>query len=183
MYELDTPRLRIIPLTPAQCRMWLQSPRRLAESLGIREMPPPCGHLREAMRGLFAAARQREGSFPWMTSWQMVLRDEGIAVGSACFMAPPDAAGGVEIGYGLREAYRGRGLMAEALGALTAWALAQAGVCAVMAEIEKGNAPSRRVLERCGFAPVPGTEGRLFRLAVAGADGLLEKGAVFREGL
>ncbi|MEI3478722.1 MAG: hypothetical protein V8Q84_05935 [Bilophila sp.] len=41
MYELDTPRLRIIPLTPAQCRMWLQSPRRLAEALGIRQVPPP----------------------------------------------------------------------------------------------------------------------------------------------
>ena len=168
MYELDTPRLRIIPLTPAQCRMWLQSPRRLAESLGVREMPPPRGHLREAMRGLFAAAREREGAFPWMTSWQMVLRDEG----STCFMAPPDAAGSVEIGYGLREAYRGRGLMAEALGALTAWALEQAGVCAVMAKIEKGNAPSRRVLERCGFAPVPGTEGRLFRRAAAETDEL-----------
>lgn len=135
------------------------------------------------MRGLLAAAREREGAFPWMATWQMIVRDEGIAVGSACFMAPPDAAGGVEIGYGLREAYRGRGLMTEALGALSAWALAQAGVCAVMAEMEKGNVPSRRVLERCGFAPVPGMEGRLFRRATAERDGTLEKGAVFLEGV
>lgn len=174
MAELETPRLRIVALTPRQCALWLDEPRRLAEALGVPELPPPDGHLLEAMRGLFAAAREREDAFPWMTSWQLLLREERAAVGSACFMAPPDAAGVVEIGYGLREPYRGRGLMAEALGALTAWALAQAGVRAVVAEIDRGNGPSRRVLQRCGFVEVPGMGGCLFRRAAGGADASVE---------
>lgn len=156
---LATAHLRIVPLTRHDFALWLEEPGRLAEALGVEGLEQPEGHLREAMCGLYAA---RNDAFPWRANWQIILKDERAAVGSACFMGPPDAEGVVEIGYGLHEAYRGRGLMAEAVRALTSWALAQDGVRAVAAETEKGNGPSRRVLERCGFLLVEEREGRLF---------------------
>ena len=48
-------------------------------------------------------------------------------------------------------AYRGAGLMPEALGAVLRFGFAQAGFNRICAEVLAGNAASVRVLEKCGF--------------------------------
>ncbi len=57
----------------------------------------------------------------------------------------------VEIGYGVDEAFRGRGLATEAVGALVDWGRGREDVDAILAETLTANLPSRRVLEKCGF--------------------------------
>ena len=57
----------------------------------------------------------------------------------------------VEIGYGVDEAFRGRGMATEAVGALVDWGREREGVGAFLAETLTANLPSRRVLEKCGF--------------------------------
>lgn len=151
MTALETERLRIVALTPEQFGMLLDAPERLGRSLGFVPGEPPDGHTLEAMRGLYAEARKRRDAFPWMASWLIILKAERAAVGSACFMAPPDERGVVDVGYGLYARFRGRGFMTEALGALARWALEQPHVREVAAETERDNAASRSVLERCGF--------------------------------
>lgn len=107
MTALETERLRIAALTPEQFGMLLDAPERLGRSLGFVPGEPPDGHTLEAMRGLYAEARKRRDAFPWMASWQIILKAERAAVGSACFMAPPDERGVVEVGYGLYARFRG----------------------------------------------------------------------------
>ncbi|MBQ7109749.1 MAG: GNAT family N-acetyltransferase [Thermoguttaceae bacterium] len=57
----------------------------------------------------------------------------------------------VEIGYGVDEAFRGRGLATEAVGALVDWGREREDVGVIVAETSTANLPSRRVLEKCGF--------------------------------
>lgn len=87
---------------------------------------------------------------------------EGRVIGECGWYGPPGDDGTVEIGYGLAGPSRGRGHGAAAVAALLEWVCAQPGVRAVSAEVESQNVPSRRVLERLGFA-VAGTEGARVR--------------------
>ena len=83
----------------------------------------------------------------------------GEVVGSIGMFGPPQpAADGVpevEVGYGLVEEARGAGVATEALTALTALATA-AGV-RVRASVRPDNAPSIRVLAKCGFTELRGS--------------------------
>jgi|GEM_PF-563104 len=63
-----------------------------------------------------------------------------------------------EIGYVLRPAARGRGLMSAAVVAATAYGLATLGLAAVVARTATGNGASQRVLERAGFVLVEGPQ-------------------------
>ena len=62
-----------------------------------------------------------------------------------------DAAGCIEIGYGLAAPCRGQGYGSEAVAAVTEWLLSQPEVRQVQAHTLTSNAPSRRVLEKAGF--------------------------------
>jgi RimJ/RimL family protein N-acetyltransferase len=59
----------------------------------------------------------------------------------------------VEIGYGVDEAFRGRGFAAEAVGALVDWGRDREDVGVIFAETLTANLPSRRVLEKNDFQP------------------------------
>ena len=73
-------------------------------------------------------------------------------IGDCGWFGPPDARGDVEIGYGLAEPSRGRGLSSEFVPALAQALLARPEVRRVVArEVLAGNTPSRRALERAGF--------------------------------
>ena len=87
--------------------------------------------------------------------YQVRLRETGDAVGGIGFIHPPEQ-GEVEVGYGLAESARGRGLATEALRAVAAWAK-EHGVTLLVAMTALDNLPSQRVLERAGFSRLPGT--------------------------
>jgi ribosomal-protein-alanine N-acetyltransferase len=68
----------------------------------------------------------------------------------------------VEIGYWLGEAHWGRGIMTEAVSAVTAYAIERLGVCRVFAGVFDPNPASARVLEKAGYV----LEARLRRAVV-----------------
>jgi [ribosomal protein S5]-alanine N-acetyltransferase len=78
----------------------------------------------------------------------------GLAVGTIGPLGPP-VDGEVEVGYGLVEAARGRGLATEALKALLA-ATDAAGV-RVRAGVRPDNGASLKVLAGCGFTELRGS--------------------------
>lgn len=78
----------------------------------------------------------------------------GVLVGTVGFYR--GFAGGVgEVGYVLRAAHRGRGLMTAAVRAAVGHAFGGLGLRAVVARTDATNRASIAVLERCGFAPAP----------------------------
>jgi RimJ/RimL family protein N-acetyltransferase len=82
---------------------------------------------------------------PWL-----VLLD-GVVVGDCGTVGPP-VDGSVEIGYGLAEPYRGRGIGTEVVRRLAELLLARPEVRRVTAEVLLDNVASHRVLEKNGFA-------------------------------
>jgi RimJ/RimL family protein N-acetyltransferase len=87
------------------------------------------------------------------------ITTEDVAVGSIGFIGPPQpAADGVpevEVGYGLVEDARGRGYATEALTAMVA--AAEAEGARVRASVLPTNDASIRVLAKCGFTELRGS--------------------------
>jgi ribosomal-protein-alanine N-acetyltransferase len=102
-----------------------------------------------------AASMWHEGD-PWGPR-SIVL--DGVVVGSIGFFGPPsEAPDGVpetEVGYGLVGEARGHGLATEALSAVVSAAESE-GV-RVRASVRPDNTPSIRVLAKCGFNELRGS--------------------------
>jgi RimJ/RimL family protein N-acetyltransferase len=128
---VSTPRLALEPVSPAV---------RAGDLSGVRAgsgWPHP-----DTLDAL------RTGS-PLM--WLVSLSRDAVVIGDAGTHGPPDAAGDVEIGFGLAAPYRGQGYGRELVAALSAWLAAQPGVRCLTAETEAGNGAARRSLEAAGF--------------------------------
>ncbi len=85
------------------------------------------------------------------TPFLVVSADTAEVIGDCGWKGGPGPEGRAEIGYGLAASARGFGLGTELVRTLTAWALAQPGCSAVVADVIADNLPSRRALERAGF--------------------------------
>jgi RimJ/RimL family protein N-acetyltransferase len=84
---------------------------------------------------------------------------DGVVVGSMGFYGPParsaDGALEAEVGYGLVQDARGSGLATEALTAMVA--AAEAAGARVRASVLPDNTASIRVLAKCGFTDLRGS--------------------------
>ena len=149
---LETDRLRLYPISD-------EAMRRLIEAEKVPE-------LRQAYAEMLQGCLDHPADRLWYAVWYMESKDRpGTVVGDFSFKGlAPDGA--VEIGYGLREGFCGRGYMTEAVKAVCAWALTQDGVTRVEAETDPDNLASQRVLSRVGFVPTGtvGEEGPRFVL-------------------
>lgn len=150
---LETPRLTLIALDARQLSLWVNDLAALERELGCRyEAEPLEGHFLEIVKGQLAKTEADPDNYVWRSFW-LLKRGDGKIVGSADFKAPPDENGETEIGYGLGEAFMGKGYMTEAVSAMCRWALSRDDVKAVIAETERDGFASQRALARCGFEP------------------------------
>lgn len=141
---IESERLRLYPVDDAE----------MARLIACEKVPEMKQAYAEMRQGCLNDPENRV----WYAPWYMELRDEpGTVAGDFCFKGPANE-GAVEIGYGLRDGFTGRGYMTETVRAACAWALRQPGVVRVEAETEPANIASQRVLSRAGFLPT-GTQG------------------------
>ena len=124
--------------------------------LNLRDAFPHPYTKRDA-RDFIRGARQRTSE----TMFAIAVNDE--AVGGIGFVLHPDVERvSAEIGYWLAEPFWGRGLMTEALVAVTAHAIRTHGLTRIYAVPFAWNTASCRVLEKSGYV----LEGRLRRSAI-----------------
>lgn len=150
---IETPRLRLIPATPAMVDAELESAQALAQSLGA-ELPgdwPPEHHDTPTMQ-FTRDALARPGAAGWWLHY-VVLTDAEPAVlaGTMGYKGPP-SGGVVEIGYSVVPSLQRRGIAAEGCRALieTAW---DRSADAVIAHTLPHLEPSIGVLRKLGFEP------------------------------
>jgi RimJ/RimL family protein N-acetyltransferase len=117
----------------------------------------------------FPREDDRDGVGAWMShgdevfgNFIIVEQASGQAVGTVGFFGPPDGTGMVMVGYGLVEPARGHGYATEALRALLDYAARQPAARRVVADTEKDNVPSQRVLDKAGFAKTHETADAFF---------------------
>jgi len=154
--SLETPRLSLIPCSPAHIVTLIDDPERFEQVAGF----PVTAGLREMYTSgevspeWLAALRASQGPDPWRHGFFLMHREMCEAIGSAGFKGPPDAAGMVEIAYGVAPSFEGQGYATEAAAELVAFALESGRVKLVRAHTLPAANASTRVLTKCGFRHV-----------------------------
>ncbi|CAM3769387.1 GNAT family N-acetyltransferase [Deinococcus frigens] len=97
----------------------------------------------------FLTQTNRAGEVP--EDFVAITRADSRAVGQLGSKGRPNAAGELEIGYGLNPEVWGQGLATEAVGALVSHLHTRPGVRTVTAQTALHNRASERVLEKLGF--------------------------------
>jgi ribosomal-protein-alanine N-acetyltransferase len=153
--EINTPRLKLIPLTMEQLTLLIEDIDRLEAELDLpiaREMlddPVP-----RAVRIKLGKMSQTDpAEHHWLTYWLIVINEGSTGVGLAGYKSLPNKKGHVEIGYGIDPAFQNSGYMTEAVRALIDWAFEQPECQAVTATTVT-NPASNRLLEKVGMRVV-----------------------------
>lgn len=149
---LETERLKLLPLNGSQLRLITSDVPEFEKNIGYR-------YDGEAMEGVIhyifkkqiEAVEASEPNHLCNTFWMLALKDEPVIIGSMCFKNPPTEEGSVELGYGINMNYGSRGYMTEAIGALINWGFQQPEVRKIVAQIDKDNIASRKVVEKNGL--------------------------------
>ena len=140
--RIETERLRLIPVTPKNAAD-MRAGRR--QERWHRDYPRP--------DDVDAASLVRPGDQSHWGPRHVVLGFE--AVGSIGCFAAPDDDGEAEVGFGLVPDVRGRGVATEALRGLLA--ATDAAGARLRASVDPANTASPRVLARCGFSELRGS--------------------------
>jgi RimJ/RimL family protein N-acetyltransferase len=148
--RLETDRLILHRLAGDDLDAWLAGDRiRLEGRTGGRfpatlEPPPLFQENLPAVRDLLHAHAEE----PAWSSWLMLARANGAAVGIAGFAEVGDA---VVTGYSIYPPLQRQGLATEAMRALVEWLLGQRGETRLRATIPPDNTASVRVAEKLGM--------------------------------
>lgn len=106
---------------------------------------------KELAKEFYGIALNNESDRLWYRLWRFISIEDNKKVGGALFKGAPNEKGEVEIGYGIDEEYQCQGYATEAIRETVTWALEQEGVLSVIAETEKDNIPSQKVLQKIGM--------------------------------
>ena len=152
MFVLETKKLKLIPLDAQNLRWSIEDRRKMERNLGVKitdtELEKP---VKTAMRTSLKMVLENKKDYLWFTSWEIVLKKENRIIGGLCFKGCPDEKGRVEIGYGMQDEYRCKGYATEAVKELINWTLSFNNITEIIAETEKDNLPSHRVLGKVGM--------------------------------
>ncbi|WP_339220010.1 GNAT family N-acetyltransferase [Paenibacillus sp. FSL H8-0332] len=106
--------------------------------------------MRYAMRVRHAKVLQDEQNYCWLTMWAIIHREQRQLIGFLILKGRPNEQGEVIVGYVIDERYRGQGYATEALRQISAWIFSHPGARWVIADTEKDNFASHRVLQHLG---------------------------------
>lgn len=150
--RLETPRLTIIPLSHNQLEQYI-SPNALEKEMGLKQNNRMMTERIKAkiINNVLLKIKTESPTNLFHTFWIIVLKSENAIAAEICLKGLPNEQGEVEIGYETFEAFRGKGIMTEAVAKLTEWCLNNKAVKAVIAETDSDNIASQRTLEKNNF--------------------------------
>lgn len=145
-----------MPLTHEQMLLYKHDELALAESLGTHYLPRQndpsvAGDLHEATEFWIVQTKKHRHAYEWYTTWEIILKDEQVAVGGIGFSGLPDESGKSMAGYGLDMRYYGRGIATEALAAMIQWGFKHPALTCIVADTPIVHAASHRVLQKNNF--------------------------------
>jgi [ribosomal protein S5]-alanine N-acetyltransferase len=163
MLVLQTPRLKLVPLTLGLVEAVMNGSREDAEALVGARMPQRWPNP-ELIERAFSASLDAIRSTPETALWGgrvMIAPGEGPSgagalrvLGSVTFHGRPGDDGIAEIAYGVEESSQGKGYATEAVTACIGWALAEDYVRAVQAVTFAWHRASMRVIEKVGMVKI-----------------------------
>ncbi|GAA0106777.1 GNAT family N-acetyltransferase [Paraclostridium sordellii] len=152
MIELNTDRLRIVQLDREIFELLTCDRAKMESNLGVLNSDYDLDEIFvDIMKMSLELALNNQDHFQWYVDWQIILKSENKIIGSLGFKGKPNEKSEVEIGYGINEKYQKYGYMTEAIKSVVKWAIKQNGVNCVIAETERDNIASERVLIKNNF--------------------------------
>jgi RimJ/RimL family protein N-acetyltransferase len=143
--NIESERLLVRALTPDEAEAIVAEER--AGHPWAMDYPTP-GDVRIAAFALAGKTAFPTDAMPWGL-FVIIDKASGLFVGGIGFKSVPNERGEVEIGYGVSDSFQGRGVATEAVRAVCDFA--SRGALAVIAETDRDNLASQRVLEKSGF--------------------------------
>ncbi|OMC81896.1 N-acetyltransferase [Viridibacillus sp. FSL H7-0596] len=151
MVELNTERLKLIPLNLENLKLLIHNQREVEIKLSLNASDEFLNEeLKLALKFRLSKVRENQQDYIWCTNWQIISRDKNCTVGGIMLKGRPNEDGEVIIGYYTLPQYQGKGYMTEAVNNIKSWLLNQPEVKFVIADTDKNNIASHRVLEKSG---------------------------------
>lgn len=150
--EIETPRLRLVALTPELAQMQVEKPIDFFEALGVAPEPswPPEFMDHAAMKWAADQLAAHPSDTGWY-AWVYVSPVLNRLLGAGGFRGRSQSSGEVEIEYSMLLSYREQGLATEGVRALMDWAYGDPSVQRIVARTPLDRNASHRVLEKSGF--------------------------------
>jgi [ribosomal protein S5]-alanine N-acetyltransferase len=157
---IKTNRLKIIPLTYIQLLSYLKNDNSLEAELGVGpSFKIISSELKEAFeQTILPNVANAKNNYLYHTLWSLIDKNENKIVGDFCIVGEPDAIGQIEIGYGTYDTFKNKGYMTEAVEGFIAWAKSQPELNTIVADTEKENIASYKILEKNNFIKIAETE-------------------------
>jgi len=152
LIELETERLLIRLLTLSQMKLWVKNISMLETELDCKyDAEPLEGVFLDIIHGQIKIIEEDPKNYMYHSFWVIIRKRDRKIVGSMDFKNIPNSLKEVEIGYGLGKKHEHNGYMTEAINEFCKAAFLNEKIKTIVADTEKGNIASEKVLERCGF--------------------------------
>jgi RimJ/RimL family protein N-acetyltransferase len=151
--KLADNRLELRALTAAELSLALENYAELEQALGLNVSGGALlldEEMRYAMRVRHAKVLQDENNYPWLTNWAIIHQEEQQIIGFLILKGGPNEQGEVILGYVIDQEYWGQGYATEAARQISSWIFSHPDARWIIADTEKDNAASHRVLQHLG---------------------------------
>jgi RimJ/RimL family protein N-acetyltransferase len=148
-HPLLTPRLKLVPITPALAAAARESGQALEQAVGAEALADWSG----ASLNLVARSAPQDGAgrlAPAPIRALVVHREDKCIIGDVRF-EPSRREDSPEIGYSIAPSRRREGYATEAAGAVVDWLFEEGGARRVVAGCDKANIASVHILRNLGF--------------------------------
>ena len=149
--KIETERLILLPLKPHNLSLALENYEKMQMDLGLKVSNRALDESDQyAMKVRLRKVLENIDNYLFLTNWAIILKDENKIVGFIMLKGCPNENGEVIVGYGIHEEYQRKSYATEALKALSNWVFKNPRALCIVADIERDNLPSQRVLEKAG---------------------------------
>lgn len=149
--KLTDNRLDLRPLNAAELALALENYAELEQTLGMNVTASPTllddEEMQYAMRIRRARVLQDEHNYPWLTIWAIIHQEEQRIIGFLILKGGPNEQGEVILGYVIDGKHRGHGYATQALRQISRWIFSHPDTRWIIADTEKDNFASHRVLQ------------------------------------
>lgn len=160
MFFIETERLKLIPLPHYLLQLSYTDRAAMQRALGLNISALQMDELFEAeykdamLNFWLPKTLEHPDRYRWYTNWEIVLKCDNIIIGGLGLAGEPDLNGEAETGYLIDTRYHRQGYASEALQAITRWVFGHDNVYCLVAHTYDGNAASKNLLVKNGFAQV-----------------------------
>lgn len=161
--QLIGKRIDLRALTLRELSMAVDDYARLEDDLGVR-IPGTLldDEMQYALRIRLSKVLQDEENYPWLTSWAIIHREEQRIIGFLILKGSPNEQGEVIIGYVINKNHQRKGFATEALEMISGWIFSHPRAIWIIADTEKDNFASHKLLQHMGAQPYRETEDLLW---------------------